>query len=84
MEEYPRNVMDLEKQFSTEDACKDYLFRLRWRTDLFVHSKSRGKLFYRLLQQAVQVDPVTYAQMIGGKSTKIPHLNWRQLDTQIL
>jgi len=31
------------------------------------NSKSRGKLFYRLLQQAVQVDPVTYAQMIGGK-----------------
>ena len=30
MEEYPRNVMDLEKQFSTEEACKDYLFRLRW------------------------------------------------------
>ena len=30
MEEYPRNVMELEKQFSTEEACKDYLFRLRW------------------------------------------------------
>ena len=30
-------------------------------------SKSRGKLFYRLLQQAVQVDPVTYEQIIGGK-----------------
>ena len=47
------------------------------------NSKSRGKLFYRLLQQAVQVDPVTYTQMIGGKSMKIPHFNWRQLDTQI-
>jgi transposase-like protein len=31
------------------------------------NSKSRGKLFYRLLQQAVQVDPVTYDQIIGGK-----------------
>jgi transposase-like protein len=30
MEEYPRNVMELEKQFSTEEACKAYLFRLRW------------------------------------------------------
>jgi hypothetical protein len=30
MEEYPRNVMDLEKQFSTEEACRNYLFRLRW------------------------------------------------------
>jgi transposase-like protein len=31
------------------------------------HSKSRGKLFDRLLQQAVQVNPVTYDQIIGGK-----------------
>jgi len=30
MEEYPRNVMELEKQFSTEEACLDDLFRLRW------------------------------------------------------
>lgn len=30
MEEYPRNVIDMEKQFSTEEACSDYLFRLRW------------------------------------------------------
>ena len=29
MEEYPRNVMELEKQFTTEEACKAYLFRLR-------------------------------------------------------
>jgi transposase-like protein len=31
------------------------------------NSKSRGKLFYRLLQQAVQVKPVTYDQIVGGK-----------------
>jgi len=31
------------------------------------NSKSRGKLFYRLLQQAVQVDPVPYKKIIGGK-----------------
>ena len=30
-------------------------------------SKSRGKLFYRLLQQAIQVDPVPYRCIIGGK-----------------
>lgn len=30
IEEYPRNQMDLEDKFSTEDACRNYLFRLRW------------------------------------------------------
>jgi len=30
-------------------------------------SASRGKLFYRLCQQAVQVDPAPYAQIVGGK-----------------
>jgi transposase-like protein len=30
-------------------------------------SRARGLLFYRLLQQAVQVDPVTYSQIVGGK-----------------
>ena len=30
MEAYPLTVMDLENQFSTEAACRDYLFRLRW------------------------------------------------------
>ena len=28
-------------------------------------SRSRGKLFYRLLQQAVQIGPTTYEQIIN-------------------
>ena len=38
MEEYPRNVMDLEAQFSSEEACRVYLFRLRW-SDGFVYPR---------------------------------------------
>ena len=30
-------------------------------------SRARGLLFYRLLQQAVQVDPVPYRRLVGGK-----------------
>lgn len=41
----------------------EYTFRFNRRT-----SRSRGLLFYRLLEQAVQVDPVPYAKMIGGRS----------------
>lgn len=30
MEEYPRNLSEFEAWFDTEQACRDYLFRLRW------------------------------------------------------
>ena len=30
-------------------------------------SKARGLLFYRLLQQAVQLEPVPYKKLVGGK-----------------
>ena len=30
MEEYPRTLGELERQFSTEESCRQYLFRLRW------------------------------------------------------
>ena len=33
-------------------------------------SRSRGKLFYRLAQQAVAVDPVPYKCMVGGVENK--------------
>ena len=29
-EEYPRSLMELEKMFSADEACREYLFRLRW------------------------------------------------------
>ena len=31
-------------------------------------SRARGLLFYRLLQNAVRVDPVPYSRLVGGKS----------------
>ena len=40
----------------------EYTFRFNRRT-----SRSRGLLFYRLLEQAVQTDPTPYANMIGGR-----------------
>ena len=30
MEDYPKTLMDLERRFATEEACREYLFRLRW------------------------------------------------------
>ena len=39
----------------------EFTFRFNRRT-----SRSRGKLFYRLLQQAVEIAPTTYKSMVGG------------------
>ena len=30
MEDYPRDLLELERRFSTEAACRAYLFQLRW------------------------------------------------------
>ena len=30
MEDYPRTLRELESRFATEQACRDYLARLRW------------------------------------------------------
>jgi transposase-like protein len=30
MEEYPRTLMEFEQRFATDEACRDYLFGLRW------------------------------------------------------
>jgi transposase-like protein len=40
----------------------EFTFRFNRRT-----SRSRGKLFYRLVQQAVQIDPAPYKNLVGGK-----------------
>lgn len=30
MEDYPKTLMEFEKRFSTEESCREYLFKLRW------------------------------------------------------
>jgi len=45
----------------------EFTFRFNRRT-----SRSRGKLFYRLVQQAVQIDPAPYQTIVGGKPTPNP------------
>ena len=39
----------------------EFTFRFNRRT-----SQARGLLFYRLLQQGLEVAPVSYRQMVGG------------------
>jgi len=42
-----------------DDYLNEFTFRFNRRT-----SASRGKLFYRLAQQAVQIEPVPFAQLV--------------------
>ena len=30
MEDYPRSLAELESRFRTQQACRDYLMKLRW------------------------------------------------------
>ena len=46
----------------------EFTFRFNRRT-----SASRGKLFYRLAQQAVQVPPVPYQMLVGGANNQKHH-----------
>ena len=60
----------------------EFTFRFNRRT-----SRSRGKLFYRLLQQAVAVDPVPYKSIVEEVWAKNPDPRyssyWSQLHTPI-
>ncbi len=49
---------------------EEFAFRFNRR-----HSKSRGQLFYRLLQQAVSVGPVPYDRITAGADTQRPPLS---------
>jgi transposase-like protein len=46
----------------------EFTFRFNRRT-----SRSRGKLFFRLLQQAVEIAPTTYKSMVGGNGETVDH-----------
>jgi transposase-like protein len=52
MEDYPKTLAELERRFSTEETCREYLFQLRWpdgfRCPACGHSKAwklKGGLF---------------------------------------
>ena len=41
-EDYPRTVLDLERRFASEEACRQYLFALRWPGG-FICPRCKGK-----------------------------------------
>ena len=43
MEDYPKTLEEFETRFSTEEACRDYLFQLRWPNGISCPRCSHGK-----------------------------------------
>lgn len=42
-EDYPKTLLEMERRFATEDACREYLTRLRWRNG-FICPACQGKV----------------------------------------
>lgn len=79
MEDYPRTLSDLEARFSTEDACRAYLFQLRW-PDGFACDRcggrtcwlaSRGRVVCTGCQRQLSITAGTIFQ-----DTKKPLVTW--------
>lgn len=69
-EDYPRTVLDLEERFATEEACQEYLLRLRW-PDGFVcprcgikggWSATRGRIVCRACRHQASLTAGTVLQ----------------------
>ncbi len=76
---YPKTVLELEQQFSTEDACRDYLFALRW-PEGFVCPRCQGGPAWpasrgRLVCQACRYQTSVTAGTIF-QDTRTPLATW--------
>ncbi len=46
MEDYPRTILDFERRFSTEEACREYLVKIRWPNGFKCPRCSNDKAWY--------------------------------------
>ena len=53
MEDYPRNLTEFDARFGAEEACREYLFRLRW-PDGFQCPRCGGGKFWRVREALLQ------------------------------
>ena len=44
MEDYPKNLLEFEKRFATEEACREYLYQIRW-PDGFICPRCNNREF---------------------------------------
>jgi transposase-like protein len=46
MEDYPKTILEFETRFASEEACRDYLFALRWPEGFQCPACDRGKAWW--------------------------------------
>lgn len=79
MEDYPRTLLDLERRFSTEQACREYLFALRWPAG-FVCPRCGGRRYWPMNRGLWLCGDCRYqASVTAGtifQDTRLPLVLW--------
>lgn len=79
MEEYPRNLGEFEAWFDTEQACRDYLFRLRW-PEGFRCPRCEGRHFWPVRSALMQCQGCGHQTSVTAgtifQDTRKPLVDW--------
>ncbi len=63
MEDFPRDLLEFEARFSTEEACREYLFQLRW-PDGFCCPRCAGRKSWPLREVLLQCADCGYQSSV--------------------
>jgi len=79
MEDYPRTLGEFESRFSSEEACVDYLFQLRWPTG-YVCPRCRHTKGWRVREVLIQCARCSYQTSVTAGTifhrTRKPLIMW--------
>jgi len=79
MEDFPRDLLEFEARFSTEAACREYLFRLRW-PDGFCCPRCGGRKSWPLSGALLQCSGCSYQSSVTAgtifQDTRKPLTLW--------
>jgi transposase-like protein len=79
MEDFPRDLLEFEARFSTEAACREYLFRLRW-PDGFYCPRCGGRKTWPLSRALLQCSGCSYQSSVTAgtifQDTRQPLTLW--------
>jgi transposase-like protein len=79
MEDFPRDLLEFEARFSTEAACREYLFRLRW-PDGFCCPRCGGRKSWPISDVLLQCSGCSYQSSVTAgtifQDTRKPLTLW--------